>query len=243
MDVTPRLGILLAAHGERRENASNAGVAALAAELGRRGVAAEVRFGFINGAPTIAEAIHGFSARDILVHPLFLSDGYFARVRLPRLIGEAQFLFPSRSVRIQPALGLNSALPQVIAGRAIATSRSRGLAARETTVVLLAHGSPTDAASRRSTENIALRVQALHPFAGVACAFLDEAPTLVECVSTIVTPIVVIGLFIGDGLHGNGDVSELMSMLDIDISFGGNIGEWPEIADIVAASVCEPLLN
>jgi sirohydrochlorin ferrochelatase len=192
--------------------------------------------------PTIAAAVRGFFARDILVCPLFMSDGYFARVRLPKLIEEAQILFPSCSVSIQPVFGLNPGLPQVIAARVAATLRSCGREARETetTIVLLAHGSTKDNASRYATEQIALGVKALRRFAGVACAFLEEAPTLIECVSAIATPVVVIGLFIGDGLHGHEEVSELIGMLDSDIAFGGNVGEWPEVADLVAASICEP---
>src|SRR6267154_2459087 len=75
-----RFGLLLAAHGERRMDADNAGVARLARSLADKGVAVEIGFGFIKGSPPVDEAIGALSSRDVVVYPLFLSDGYFTRV-------------------------------------------------------------------------------------------------------------------------------------------------------------------
>lgn len=228
-------GVLLAAHGERRDGADNASVAALAAELARRGAADEIGYGFINAAPTIAAALGGFAADDILVYPLFMSDGWFTRVRLPELLAAAGA--PSRRVAILPALGLEPGLADLIAGKAATAASRRGWSEREVSVVLLAHGSSKDAASRNATQAAAAAIGARHRFAAVACAFLEEAPTLIDCVSGLRGPRVVIGLFVGDGLHGGEDVPALMDALGPDVAFGGNVGAWPEIADLVTASI------
>src|SRR5512144_3198870 len=71
--------ILLAAHGERRQDATNEGVFRLAQGLARRGLASEVAAGFINGVPTISDALVNLAARRIIVYPLFVSSGYFTR--------------------------------------------------------------------------------------------------------------------------------------------------------------------
>src|ERR1700704_3098991 len=76
----PPFALLLAAHGERRANADNAGVARLAGNLAAAGVAKEVGFGFIKGSPSVDEAIRALSSRHVVVYPLFLADGYFTRV-------------------------------------------------------------------------------------------------------------------------------------------------------------------
>ena len=83
-------GLLLAAHGERRTDADNAGVMRLARSLAGKGVAAEIGFGFIKGSPPVDEAIRTLLSRDVVVYPLFLSDGYFTRVALPRLVEQAK---------------------------------------------------------------------------------------------------------------------------------------------------------
>jgi hypothetical protein len=58
-------GLLLAAHGERRAEADNHGIAHLAKRLADRGVADEVGFGFIKGEPSIGDAVARISSRDL----------------------------------------------------------------------------------------------------------------------------------------------------------------------------------
>lgn len=231
-----RSGVLLAAHGERGGVANNATVAALASALTQQAIASEVRFGFINADPSIAEAARGLAASDMLVYPLFMSEGYFARVKLRRLIAGVQI--PWRRVTILPALGLDPRLSGLVADKVTAAARMRGLPDNAVSVVLLAHGSTKDAASRDAALALERRISALGRFGAVSCAFLDEPPSLAECVRQFAGPVIVIGLFIGDGLHGGEDVPALMRELDRDVTFGGSVGAWPEIADVVSAAIC-----
>src|SRR5262245_53897842 len=113
-------GLLLAAHGERRADGDNAGVARLAGSLATKGVAEEIGFGFIKGSPTVDGAITALLSRDVIVYPLFLSDGYFTRVALPRLVEQAKGRDATRTIRILPPLGLEPALADVIADEAVA---------------------------------------------------------------------------------------------------------------------------
>ena len=232
-----RSGVLLAAHGERRGAGNNAAVAALASQLAQRDVAAEIRFGFINGRPTIGEAAHGFAASEILVYPLFMADGHFTRTRLPQLVAEAQRQEPHRRIGILPALGLDPGLAGLVANKVTAAARGRGLADRAVSVALLAHGSASNAASRLAAQALGRRIGALRRFARVSCAFLDEPPALTDCVRRLAGPVIVIALFIGDGLHGGEDVPALMRALRCDVTFGGSVGAWPEIAEIVSAAM------
>jgi sirohydrochlorin ferrochelatase len=235
-ELRARSGVLLAAQGERRGVGNNATVVALASRLAQRGVAAEIRFGFINGRPTIGEAADGFAASEILVYPMFMSDGHFTRTRLPKLLAEAQRRVPHRRIGILPALGLDPGLARLVADKVTAAARGRGLPDRAVSVALLAHGSASNAASRLATEALGRRIGALGRFAAISCAFLDEPPSLADCVRQLEGPIVVIALLIGDGLHGGEDVPALMRMLDGDVMFGGSVGAWPEIAGIVSAA-------
>jgi sirohydrochlorin cobaltochelatase len=224
-----RCALLLAAHGERRAGATNAGLRRLAQDLAAAGVAGEVAVGFLNGAPSIVEAMAAFHLPEVIVYPMFLAEGFFAGTRLPAAVGAAA---GTRRVHILPPLGLDPALADLVAGKAAAAARDRGVAAEATTLVLLAHGSSRDAASREATMDLAAR---LGGFAAVRIALLEEPPSLAEVLDGIAGPAVVVGLFAGEGLHGGEDLPDLIA--GRDVATAGIVGTWPEIAALVAAAV------
>jgi sirohydrochlorin cobaltochelatase len=233
------LALLLAAHGERRGGAGNEGVARLAGDLAARNLVAEVGVGFIKGVPGIAEALWAFSSRDVLVYPLFLADGYFNRDRLPQLIAAAQAPpATARRIRVLPPLGLDPGLVEVVAGRAQAAAGIAGFAPGSATLVVLAHGTPRDPASRQAAESVSNRLAATGRFAAVRPAFLEEPPSLAGVLADVAGAAVVIGLFAGEGLHGGVDVPQLIGEIArADIAFAGNVGTFTEITDLVAAAV------
>jgi sirohydrochlorin ferrochelatase len=181
-------------------------------------------------------ALASLTPSEVVVYPLFMSGGCFTRVRLPQLLAEAGPR-SARRVTMLPALGCDPRLADLIADKAAAAARTRGLVERDVTVVLLAHGSRSDAASRHAAQQAARRLDAVRRFAGVSCAFLEEPPALADCVAALNGPAVVIGLFVGDGLHGGQDVPALIGALGSRVMFGGNVGSWPEIAGIVTAAI------
>jgi sirohydrochlorin cobaltochelatase len=236
--LTPPLrdfALLLAAHGERRDGAGNDGVAQLALDLSRRNVAGEIGVGFIKGVPAIDETMRAFASPAVLVYPLFLSDGYFNRVRLPQLLAKAR---ASRMVRVLDPLGLDPLLVDIVVERARAAARDAAFAAEDAMIVLLAHGSSSDPASRQSTERMARRIGEPARFVAVRAAFLEEPPSLAEAVGSFAGPVVVVGLFAGEGRHGAADVPQLVRELGRDrVVFAGNIGVFSGLADLVAAAV------
>lgn len=238
MTEVDRCGVLIVAHGERGGGADNVSVERLATELLRRGVASEINFGFIKGTPGIPEAVKTLTAPRTIVYPLFLSDGYFLTTRLPQLLADARLAGSNRSVRVLSPFGSDPALSALIATKGSFTSQMAGYADCEINLILLAHGSSKSTASRRATERLANQLRERKQFSAVTPAFLEEAPTLVEVTAGLFGPTVVIGLFAGEGLHGAEDVPRLMAATGrSDIEFGGNVGTWPEIADIVALAI------
>ena len=229
-------GVLLAAHGERGGGADNASVERLAAALSGRNVAAEVGCGFIKGTPTISQAVRAFTASRLIVYPMFFSDGYFTGVRLPQLLADAGRA--DANLTILPPLGLDPGLAALVAAKVTQATREHGLTDSQAAVVLLAHGATSNAASRRATERLAQRLRARAQFFAVACAFLEEAPTLDAVIERLPGPAVVVGLFAGEGLHGAEDVRRLIAGLGRpDVAFAGNVGTWEQTADLVAAAI------
>jgi sirohydrochlorin cobaltochelatase len=229
---------LLAAHGERRTGADNSAVVRLARTLAGKGVAAEVGFGFIKGAPSVDEAIGALSSRDVVVYPSFLSDGYFTRVALPRMVEAARRQDSGRAIRILPPLGLEPALAEVIADEAAAAAHSRANSLAEMSIVLLAHGSKKDQASRLAAERVADRIRQRQSFCDIRIALLDEAPSLAEAIEGMSGPSIIVGMFAGEGMHGADDAKRVVAELNRDdIMLIGPVGTFVGIEAVIVSAV------
>ncbi|MEZ5785619.1 MAG: CbiX/SirB N-terminal domain-containing protein [Xanthobacteraceae bacterium] len=230
--------LLLAAHGERRPGAANDGALQLAAALAERAAASAVAVGFLKGSPSIAESVQRLSSYDLLVYPLFLSDGYFTRKLLPRQLEEAGAFGRGRATCLLPPLGLDPALADLMLDEAAAAAHHQSWPTFHTNLVLLAHGSSNNPASRLATEQMAEMLAARAVFARVRVAFLEEPPSLQDAVSRLSEPVVVVGLFAGDGLHGGGDAPRLIAEIGrSDVVSAGNIGGFAALPDIIAETI------
>ena len=178
------------------------------------------------------------SSRDVVVYPLFLSDGYFTRVVLPRLVEQAMQRDATRAISILPPLGLEPALTDVITDGAVATAPSRGNLPTETSIVLLAHGSKKDPASRMAAERLADCVRQRQCFYDTRIALLEEAPSLAGAIEGISGPIIVVGLFAGEGRHGVDDAKRLVAELKRDdVMLIGPVGTFAGIETVIVSAV------
>lgn len=236
-----RTALLLAAHGERAKKATNAGLDRLAAAIRAKHLVDEVAFGLIKGSPSIPEAVAGARADHILVYPLFLADGYFTRRRLPELLAEGLAGAPRPpAITTLTPLGLDPHLDHVVGRRADATARERGFT--DVTLILLAHGSTKDPASRMAAEGLAGRLAQDARFHRVRIALLEEPPFFADAMTPVAGPAVVVGLFAGEGLHGGGDAPRLVAETGRnDVAFAGNLGAWPDVEELVCRAVAAAL--
>jgi sirohydrochlorin ferrochelatase len=235
-DAGATTALLIAAHGERRPGASNEGVMRIARAIRERRIVSEVAVGFINGSPTIGDALGGFASRKVIVYPLFASNGYFTRDRLVQLIDEASG--NAREIEILPPLGHDFGLPALVVDHIRRVALESGVTPMCWTAVLLGHGSRRNPASRKATERIAREIAKYGVCRDVAVAFLEERPHLDETVQSIDGPAIVVGLFSGDGLHGARDAPRLIAQLGRgDVFYSGVIGSTPGIEKVVGCSV------
>jgi sirohydrochlorin cobaltochelatase len=228
-------GLLLLAHGERLDGQSNDDVTRLAADIAARNFAAETRVGFIAGTPQIAQALQTLTAEHVVAYPLFMADGHFLRIAVNSLRTAAEAGRPRRVVTVLPPLGAEPTLANLIAAKAEAAACAQGLSPAQTTLILVAHGSKRGNASRRATEMVADRLRDLTPFAAVTGAYLDEPPALGAALESHPGPAVVVGMFVGHGLHARIDLPRLLASLPgRTIAFAGHVGGWRDISDVVA---------
>jgi hypothetical protein len=76
----------------------------------------------------------------------------------------------------------------------------------------------------------------------VRTALLEEPPSLREAASDLSGPIIIFGLFAGEGMHGGGDAPQLVEDLGrSDTVFAGTISQLDGIADVVAAAVARAI--
>lgn len=232
--------LLIAAHGEKQPGAGNQSVKRIARAIRAREIVSEIAVGFINGAPTIGDALSGVEARKVIVYPLFASNGYFTRDRLVQLIDEASGA--TREIEILPPLGLDPGLPALVIDHIDRVALENGLVTKSLTAILLAHGSRRNPASREATEGIAREIDKREACRNVAIAFLEERPSLEEAVQLIEGPTIVVGMFSGDGVHGARDAPQLVARLArSDVIYSGVIGSAPGIEEVVSSSVLKAL--
>src|SRR5262245_28651183 len=228
--------LLIAAHGERQPGATNESVMEIARAIRKREIVSEVAVGFINGSPTIKDALSGLAARKVVVYPLFASNGYFTRDRLVQLIDQASE--GTREVEILVPLGLDPGLPALIVELIERAANEHGFAVASATTILLAHGSRRNPASREATEWIEREIAKHEICRDVAVAFLEERPNLHEIAQSIEGPAIVVGMFSGEGLHGARDAPRLVAELGRpDVIYAGVIGNAPNIDKVVSCSV------
>jgi sirohydrochlorin ferrochelatase len=228
--------LLLMAHGERREGAENDAARRLASDLRARDLFAQVEIGFLRGEPTLAQALRRLGGAEVVVYPLFMTDGHVARASREQLRLHAQTGEGAQSLRLMAPLGLDPALADVIAERAAAAAARAGHYPGNVGLTLVAHGSSREGASRAAAQALVERLRMLGLFGHVDAAYLEEPPVLPDVLSNLDRPTILVGLFCGDGLHGGVDIPRAVETLERrDVVFAGNAGTWPEIGDVIAA--------
>jgi sirohydrochlorin ferrochelatase len=238
--ITPRRGasLLIVAHGERGGAGEDRLTKDLVERLGNRGRFEAVAAGFIRSRPSLSEARDGLPDGPVRVYPLFMSDGYYVATAIPRDlgIGEDGRDGRGRAITVMRSLGLHPRLPAMIADLAAAGASAADLEVRATTVLLVAHGSSKDDASRQAALAVATEIEREGRFAGVETAFLEEPPFLDEALRTVPGPAVVIGLFVGEGMHGGEDLPRAVERCGRDeVVLGEPLGR----SDALIALICE----
>jgi len=224
---------LIVAHGspsspgaqERAIRARAAGVAKLLPGWTVRGAT-------LAAPGALVAALDALPDRPPLVFPFFMSDGWFVRKNLPQRIRECH----SGRFEMMRPLGLDPALHQLCLEQA--TQAAAGLPAGEATLLLAAHGSPTDPRPRRAAAEVARFIAAANVFRDVRVGFIDEAPFLAT-VARIDSPALCLPFFAARAGHVDVDLPAALAAA----SFGGllldAIGRHPGIDGIIASALME----
>lgn len=212
-------GLLIVGHGSTVNADSSAPTWAHAREIERRGVFAEVRCAFWKEEPSLRDALLFFrGAGEVYVVPNFISEGYFTQTVIPReleLSGRITKRPNGQTWNYCEPAGSNSRVTDLLLARARSAARD----ARDTSLLIVAHGTELNDNSAVAAKREAEKIRARGEFAEVLNVYMEEPPLVSEWAKlTRASEVVVVPFFIADGLHSYEDIPRL---LGIPVNSGG----------------------
>ncbi|WP_333825424.1 sirohydrochlorin chelatase [Pinisolibacter sp.] len=229
----PPTALLVVAHGDGGADPRDETVRRLAERLAKR-LDLPVDWATLKRPETFAEAHArlGAAAARVAVYPLFMANGFFVRVKLPKLLGESGF----GDTEILPVFGLDPRLIDLIEHRLRSiASMQGGREPKDFSIALIAHGSGSgDAGSRLASEAIAADLgyrldTRLH------LGFIEEAPFFEEVIGA--SAEIVVGLFVSAGTHALDDVAACVAKTPSVLHHVATVGDDAGVADMVEAAL------
>lgn len=233
-EKTDKPALVIVAHGERGGAGDDRFVYELAEQLRRGGDYSTVRGCFVSKEPSLRSMIDGMSAESVIIYPLFMSDGYFVKQAIPQSINK------SHQAKVLPPIGLNRQLPRLVAKVALQIAKATGWVPDDCHLLLVAHGSKHDRASRNATGIVAKSIEEMDEFGSVSMSFLEESPFLEEQLASISGPLLVAGLFIGQGMHGSEDLPHAINKCRRDdVVLLAPMTQWPGLVELICSELNE----
>lgn len=234
--------LIVAAHGDCGGNGGNVLALELARHMRQTGRYAEVAVGFMASEPSIEAAAAQVTSSTIRIYPLFLSDGYYVSVAIPKRLAISDGVDArGRRIVFAEPLGLNPHLPGLLASAAAAAAVRLNIPASAANLLLVAHGSKHTPHSAEAACRIMRGIADTGRFASIGVAFLEEAPFFSDAIHACGRPVFVLGLFAGGGIHAKDDVQEAIRRLNDDRVFGiDQLGGYASIIELIASDLGKP---
>ncbi|MDO5630715.1 MAG: CbiX/SirB N-terminal domain-containing protein [Paracoccus sp. (in: a-proteobacteria)] len=164
-----------------------------------------------------------------VIYPMFMAEGWFTTRELPRRLAEI-----GADARVLRPFGVESALPALCIAKARAAAEGEGWDARDTTVLLSAHGSQRARGSANGAKALAA-VMAPH-FARVVNGFVEEEPFLADAARGL-TRAVSLPFFATRADHVTDDLPVALDQAEFTGPRLDPIGLAPEVPALIAASL------
>ena len=235
--------LVICGHGSHLNPDSSAPVYDHAARLREEGDFAEVREAFWKEEPSLRNALRTVESEDVIVVPLFTSEGYFTEGVIPRELrldgggnsddGEdgadgdwsgagssdaADGLDVRKRVWYADPVGTHSSMTDAIVARAERIAENPDVGP-ETGLAVIGHGTERNPKSAKATRDHAARIRERDRFAASEALFMDQEPFVENVLERFdAQRIVAVPLFIADGFHTREEIPELL----------GLAGEFPD---------------
>jgi len=255
-------GLLIVGHGSTVNPDSSAPTLAHASEIRRRNIFGDVQCAFWKEEPSLRDAIFLFdpdTIKNVYVVPNFISEGYFTQTVIPReleLDGRITKRANGQTWNYGQPVGNHPLMTELLVQRA--RDIAPGIPENETSFLIVAHGTDLNENSAVAAKREAERIRALGRYANVLNVYMEEFPLVSDWKVLTSTPnVVVVPLFISDGLHSYEDIPVLLGIAEegsrsspnrergvifrkepyqIDnrsVFYASSIGTDPRVADII----------
>jgi len=211
----PHSALFIAGHGSTENPDSSVPYFDHASEIRNRNLFAEVHCIFWKEEPSFREAWYLTDCEEIYVVPDFISEGYFTQEVIPReleLQGDTTVV-RGKTFHYCAPVGVHPSMTQLLLRRA--REVAPGIDPRETTLIIVGHGTGLNANSTKAIKNqcALLREQSEVPYAAVIDAYMEEQPFIADWHQMAQTAhVVVVPFFIADGLHSFQDIPVLLGI-------------------------------
>lgn len=223
--------LLLVGHGSSFNRESSEPVYRHAAWIQGQQLFDEVHVAFWKEPPWICDSLALIESEEIYVVPMFLAEGYFTRVVVPRELGS------SRPVHLCPPVGAHPWMPDLVLKRAA----SAGAPRHRTNLIVIGHGTDRSHTSAATVQRVTRKLRERSGFRDVRCGFLDQEPRIEKVVAEADAPqLVLVPFFMADGWHVRESIPKSLGLSgertvcnNRTIWYTRSVGTLSEIASIV----------
>ncbi len=230
--------LVLVGHGSHLNANSSAPIHAHAGELRRRALFERVLTGFWKEEPSLARVLDGCDDPEVVVVPVFISNGYFTKTVIPRemrLDGPVTVRGEQR-IRYTRPIGADASLASVIVERALEAG-----ATADDAIAVLGHGTRRESESEKNVYAMAEQVRETGRFAEAGAIFLDQEPGMLDLLGVFRAPtVVVVPLFIADGWHVGQTIPADLALDGAETRMGGRtvrytapVGTHRRVVDVI----------
>jgi sirohydrochlorin cobaltochelatase len=217
MEQKDHAALLIVGHGSTVNAISSTPTLMHAATIRNRGLFAEVACCFWKEEPSLRDALFFFrdsAIREVYVVPNFISEGYFTRTVIPReleLKGPETERSNGQIWKYCEPVGNHDSMTQHLLARA--REIAPGVREKESTLLIVGHGTSLNDNSAVAAKEQAENIRALDRYAAVLNVYMEEPPLVSDWASLTSTKnVVVVPFFISDGLHSYEDIPVLIGI-------------------------------
>lgn len=225
---------VIVAHGQPSDPApAEASLAAFAASVDAATPLVSVHSATL-AAPGALEACLDALPGESAVYPLFMAKGWFVTSALPKRIG-------ARDVRILDPLGIDPALPALVADSLSETLADRDWEAPDVDLVIAAHGSGRSDNPAKVTAAFARQIESLLPFRSVRMGFVEQPPSIADAAADTGRRAICLPFFACTGGHVLEDVPQALEEADFQGVVTPVVGELSRIQKHIASRLSDAL--
>ncbi|MGJ8677095.1 MAG: CbiX/SirB N-terminal domain-containing protein [Akkermansiaceae bacterium] len=196
--------LLLLGHGSSIHPDSSKSVRMHADAIRELNVFADVYCAFLKEDLLIENALDEIGHDNVIIVYDFLAEGYFTKQAIPKLL---ELATRSENIRVSQPVGLDNTMQSLLAESA--HNLLRNWKAKETSLLLVGHGSTKNAKSKQTMLDHMVVLREHTEFADIGDLWLEEAPFVNDWAGVAQQKqVIAVPFLLSGGQHGGWDIPE-----------------------------------